>query len=104
MDSKSSSRFPRPSDSADVFLVPTIGVRPRGPKCTQTIPSCKFCLFVAAHPLQASTPLQESQKPERDDHTALRGAVPASSGTGGHCQLADEAHQGGEAALSCRLC
>ena len=97
----SSSRCPRPSDFSPAFLVSTIGVRPRGQKCTQTIPPCKSCLR-SANPLQASTPLQESQTPHTD--ALLGSAVSASSGSGGHCQLAEEDHQGGEAALSCRLC
>ena len=103
MDHKSSSRFPRPADFSLAFLVSTIGVRPRGQKCTQTIPPCKSCLR-SANPLQASTPLQESQTPHTDTNALPGGTVSASSGSGGHCQLADEVHQGGEAALSCRLC
>ena len=103
MDSKSSSRCLRPSDFSVAFLMSTIGVRPRGSKCTQTIPSFKSCIR-SADPIQDSTPLQEFQQPHGGAYTALGDAVPASSGSGGHCQLADEVHQGGEVALSCRLC
>ena len=103
MDHMSSSCCLQPSDSLPALSVSNVRVRPRGPECTQTIPSCKSCLR-STNPLQASTPLLESQAPDTNAYTALGVAVSASSGSGGHCQLADEVHQGGEAALSCRLC
>ena len=103
MDRKSCSRCHRPADFSLAFLVSTIGVRPRGQKCTQTVPLCKSCLSTAI-PFLASTPLQDLQEPLRDAYTALSGDSPASSAGAVACQSADEVHQGGEAALSCRLC
>jgi hypothetical protein len=103
MDRKSCSRCERPADFSLAFLVSTIGVRPRGQKCTQTVPLCKSCLSTAI-PFLASTPLQDLQEPLRDAYTALCGDSPALSGIVGPCPSAAEVHQGGEAALSCRLC
>src|SRR5665213_2724661 len=103
MDRKSCSCCTRPADFSLAFLVSTIGVRPRGQKCTQTVPLCKSCLSTAI-PFLASTPLQDLQEPLRNAYTALSGDSPASSAGAVACQSADEVHQGGEAALSCRLC
>jgi hypothetical protein len=103
MDRKSCSRCTRPADFSLAFLVSTIGVRPRGQKCTQTVPFCKSCLSIAA-PFLASTPLQDLQQPLRDAYTALSGNPPASSTSIGSRPSAEEVHQGGKAALSCRLC
>jgi hypothetical protein len=102
MDRKLCSRCPRPADFSLAFLVSTIGVRPRGQKCTQTVPFCKSCLRDAAPFL--ATPFRDLQEPLRDAYTALGGAFPALSAAGGHCLAEGEAHQGGEAAPSCRLC
>ena len=103
MDHKSCSLCSRPADFSLALLVSTIGVRPRGQKCTQTFPFCKSCIQAAAHFL-ASTPLQQLQKPLRDAYTTLGGDSPAPSIRAVVCPLADGVHQGGEAALSCRLC
>ena len=103
MDRKSCSRCPRPADYSLAFLVSTIGVRPRGQKCTQTVPLCKSCLSTAI-PFLAPTPLQDLQQPLKDAYTALCGDSPALSYSVGRCPAAAEVHQGGEAALSCRLC
>jgi hypothetical protein len=102
MQPKSCSRCPRPADFSLAFLVSTIGVRPRGQKCTQTVALCNSCLRHAI-PFLASTPLQPLQEPLRDAYTALRGDSPASSAKACACPLAEEVHQG-EAASSCRLC
>jgi len=102
MDRKSCSLCPRPADFSLAFLVSTIGVRPRGQKCTQTVPLCKSCIRDAAIFL-GSTPLQDLQQPLRDAYTALGGDSPASSASAGRCPAAAEVHQGGTA-LSCRLC
>ena len=103
MDRKSCSLCSRPADFSLAFLVSTIGVRPRGQKCTQTVPLCISCIQAAAH-LLASTPLQGIQEPLRVAYTALEGAFPASSAGAGPCPPADGDHQGGNAAASCRLC
>jgi hypothetical protein len=103
MDHKSCSRCARPADFSVAFLVSTIGVRPRGQKCTQTVPFCKSCLSDAAAFL-ASTPLRDLQEPLRDAYTALGGDSAASSARACDCPLAVEAHQGGDAPTSCRLC
>jgi hypothetical protein len=103
MDRKSCSRCERPADFSLAFLVSTIGVRPRGQKCTKTVPFCKSCLSTAA-PFLASTPLHDLEQPLRDAYTALSGDSPALSDSVGPCPSAVEVHQGGEAALSCRLC
>src|ERR1035437_7528437 len=103
MDRKSCSRCHRPADFSLAFLVSTIGVRPRGQKCTQTVPFCKSCLS-SAIPFLASTPLQDLEHPLRDAYTALSGDSPALCASVGPCQSAAECHQGDEAALSCRLC
>ena len=103
MHPKSCSRCPRPADFSLAFLVSTIGVRPRGQKCTQTVPLCNSCLRHAI-PFLASTPLQPLQEPLTDAYTALGGDSPASCAGARACPLAAEVHQGGEAALSCRLC
>ena len=104
MDRKSCSRCPRPADFSLAFLVSTIGVRPRGQKCTQTVPFCKSCLSTAT-PFLASTPLQGLQEPLRSAYTALNGDSPVSSPRYCRCAAsADGVHQGGEAAASCRLC
>jgi len=103
MDRKSCSRCPQPADYSLAFLVSTIGVRPRGQKCTQTIPLCKACIQAAA-PFLASTPLRNLQEPLTDAYTALAGDSSASSTGAVECARGDEVHQGGEAALSCRLC
>jgi hypothetical protein len=84
-------------------LVSTIGVRPRGQKCTQTVPFCKSCLS-SAIPFLASTPLQDLEQPLRDAYTALGGVSLASLAGVGPCPSAAEVHQGGDTALSCRLC
>jgi hypothetical protein len=76
MERKSCSLCPRPADFSLAFLVSTIGVRPRGQKCTQTVPLCKSCLSDAA-PCLASTPLQDLQDPLRDAYTGLGGDSPA---------------------------
>ena len=103
MDRKSCSRCQRPADFSLAFLVSTIGARPRGQKCTQTVPLCKSCLSTAV-PFLASTPLQDLEQPLKDAYTALSGDPPALLAAIVSCPLAVEAHQGGEAALSCRLC
>jgi hypothetical protein len=103
MDRKSCSRCERPADFSLAFLVSTIGVRPRGQKCTQTLPLCKSCLSTAI-PFLASTPLQDLQEPLRDAYTALSGDSSALSDSVGPCPSAAEVHQGDEPALSCRLC
>ena len=103
MDRKSCSRCSRPADYSLAFLVSTIGVRPRGQKCTQTVPLCKSCLSTAI-PFLASTPLQALEQPLTDAYTALRDDSAALSDSVGPCPSAAEVHQGGEAALSCRLC
>jgi len=103
MDRKSCSRCPRPADFSLAFLVSTIGVRPRGQKCTQTVPLCKACVRDAAS-LLASTPLQDLQEPLSEAYTTLSGDSPASSAGLGRCHSAAEVHQGGDAAPSCRLC
>ena len=100
MDRKSCSRCSRPADFSLAFLVSTIGVRPRGHKCTQTVPLCKSCL----HDAVPFTPLQDLEQPLRDAYTALGGDSPASCASVGPCLSAAEVHQGSEAALSCRLC
>ena len=48
MDRKSCSCCTRPADFSLAFLDSTIGVRPRGQKCTKTVPFCKSCLSTAA--------------------------------------------------------
>ena len=102
MDRKSCSRCPTPADFSVAFLV-SIGVQPRGQKCTQTIPFCKSCLS-AADPFLASTPLRDLQEPLRITYTALCGDSPASSAGAVECALAGGVHRGGDAAPSCRLC
>lgn len=103
MDRKSCSRCSRPADFSLAFLVSTIGLRPRGQKCTQTVPLCKACIRDAAA-LLASTPLQDLHEPLQGAYTALGGDSPALSAGVSSCPSAAAAHQGGEAALSCRLC
>lgn len=103
MERKSCSRCPRPADYSLAFLVSTIGVRPRGQKCTQTVPLCKSCLSTAI-PFLASTPLQDLQQPLRDAYTAMSGDFQALSDSVGPCPSAAEVHQGDEGATSCRLC
>lgn len=103
MDRKSCSRCTRPADYSVAFLVSTIGVRPRGQKCTQTVPLCKSCIREAA-PVLASTPLQDLQEPLREAYTALSRDSRASLADAGPCPSAAEAHQDGEAALGCRPC
>jgi hypothetical protein len=103
MDRKSCSLCSRPADFSLAFLVSTIGVRPRGQKCTQTVPFCKSCLRDAA-PFLASTPFQHLQEPLKAAYTALGGSPTGSTASVGPWQPADGVHQGGEAALSCRLC
>jgi hypothetical protein len=103
MDRKSCSRCHRPADFSLAFLVSTIGVRPRGQKCTQTVPLCKSCLHDAI-PFLASTPLHDLEQPLRDAYTALGGVSLASLAGVGPCPSAAEVHQGGDTALSCRLC
>jgi hypothetical protein len=103
MERKSCSRCPRPADYALAFLVSTIGVQPRGQKCTQTVPLCKSCLHDAT-PFLVSTPLEDLQEPLRDAYTALEGGPPGSSSGVGPSPAAEEAHEGGGAALSCRPC
>jgi hypothetical protein len=103
MDRKSCSLCPRPADYSLAFLVSTIGVRPRGQKCTQTVPLCKTC-FRNAIPFLAATPLQDLQEPLRSAYTELGGVSLPSSACAGPCPSADEDHQGGDAAVSCRLC
>ena len=103
MDRKSCSRCSRPADFSLAFLVSTIGVRPRGQKCTQTVPLCKACIRHAARFL-ASTPLQPLQQPLKRAYTELGGHSEAISDDTGTCPASAEAHQGGAAALSCRLC
>ncbi len=103
MDRKSCSRCSQPADFSLAFLVSTIGVRPRGQKCTQTIPVCKSCIRDAV-PFLAATPLQDLEMPLRDAYTALGGIPAASSAGAGPCPLAEGGHQGGDAAPSCRLC
>jgi hypothetical protein len=103
MDRKSCSRCHRPADFSLAFLVSTIGVRPRGQKCTQTVPLCKSCLS-SAFPFLAPTPLQGLEQPLRDAYTALRADSPALSTGVGPSTSAAEVHQGGDAAQSCRLC
>jgi hypothetical protein len=105
MDRKQCSRCSRPADFSLAFLVSIIGVRPRGQKCTQTVPLCKSCIQAAA-PLLASTPLQNLREPLTTAYTALGGGTKAAAPAGRPClhKSADGDHQGGEAALSCRLC
>src|ERR1035438_1805359 len=103
MDRKSCSCCTRPADFSLAFLDSTIGVRPRGQKCTQTVPFCNSCLSTAL-PFLASTPLQDLEQPLRDAYTALSGDSSALCTSVAHCQSGVEVHQGGEAALSCRLC
>lgn len=103
MDRKFCSRCPRPADFSLAFLVSNIGVRPRGQKCTQTDPFCETC-FRDAIPFRASTPLQDLEQPLRIAYTALGGASLASSACAVPRPSADGDHQGGKAALSCRLC
>jgi hypothetical protein len=105
MDRKPCSRCSRPADFSLAFLVSTIGVRPRGQKCTQTVPFCKSC-FSSATPFLASTPLQALEQPLRDAYTALCGHSLASPALAGavDCPSAAGVPQGGNAALSCRLC
>jgi len=103
MDRKSCSRCPRPADFSVAFLVSTIGIRPRGQKCTQTIPLCKACLCVAA-PFLGSTPLKDLEQPLKDAYTALGGSSAASSADACICPSEAEVHHSGEAAVSCRLC
>lgn len=86
MDSKSCSRCHRPADFSLAFLLSTIGVRPRGQKCTQTVPFCKSCLSTAI-PFLASTPLQDLEEPLRDAYTALGGVSLASSAGVGRCPI-----------------
>jgi hypothetical protein len=103
MDRKSCNRCHRPADFSLAFLVSTIGVRPRGQKCTQTVPLCKSCLSSAV-PFLADTPLQDLEQPLRDAYTALTGDSLALCASVGPCPSAAEVHQGGDAAPSCRLC
>jgi hypothetical protein len=103
MDRKSCSRCPRPADFSIALIVSTIGVRPRGQKCTQTVPFCKSCIHAAA-PFLAATPFQDLQEPLKDAYTALGGIPAAPSADPGPCPSAGAVHQGGDAALSCRPC
>lgn len=105
MDRMSCSRCSRPAGFSLAFLVSTIGVRPRGQKCTQTVPFCKSCLRDAI-PFLAATPLQDLQVPLADAYTTLGEVTTASPATAGPCPraLMDGGHHRGDAALSCGLC
>ena len=56
MDRKSCSCCTRPADFSLAFLDSTIGVRPRGQKCTKTVPFCKSCLSTATPFLASYSP------------------------------------------------
>ena len=103
MNRKPCSRCALPADFSLAFLVSTIGIRPRGQKCTQTVPFCKSCIREIL-PALASTPLQDLRQPLRDAYTALEGVSHASSSGFGPSPAAGEPHQGGVVAVSCRSC
>jgi hypothetical protein len=103
MDRKSCKQCARPADFSPAFLVSTIGVRPRGQKCTLTVPFCKHCIRSAA-PFLASTPFQDLEEPLREAYTSLEGGSTPSPECACAFPSAAEAHQGGDAVVSCRLC
>jgi hypothetical protein len=103
MDRKSCSRCSEQADFSLAFLVSTIGVRPRGQKCTLTVPFCTRCIRNAV-PFLASTPFQDLEEPLRDAYTRLEGGSTPSPERACACPSAAEVHQGSNAVVSCRPC
>jgi hypothetical protein len=103
MDRKSCNQCARPAEFSLAFLVSTIGARPRGQKCTVTVPFCKHCIRNAA-PFLASSSFQDLEEPLRDAYTRLEGGSTPSPVRACACPSAAEVHQGGNTAVSCRLC
>jgi hypothetical protein len=73
MDRTSCSRCHRPAEFSLAFLVSTIGARPRGQKCTQTVPLRKSCLSTAVPFLAAYSPPRPRTASPRRVYSVERG-------------------------------